>query len=82
MAMLFIDAKEASNPIIFVNDAFLDLTGYTRAQVLGQSFNFLMARAPIPTHWRALSCVCGPLRRRFRNFLSPSGNVAMGPIQA
>lgn len=44
MAMLFTDAKERDNPIIFVNNAFLELTGYTREEVLGQSFNFLMAR--------------------------------------
>ncbi len=44
MAMLFTDPKELGNPIIFVNDAFLELTGYAREEVLGQSFNFLMAR--------------------------------------
>ena len=44
MAMLFTDAQQTDNPIIFVNDAFLDLTGYERDEVLGQSFNFLMAR--------------------------------------
>jgi len=43
MAMVFTDAKEPDNPIIFANDAFLDLTGYEREEVLGQSFNFLMA---------------------------------------
>ncbi|MBM7046972.1 MULTISPECIES: HWE histidine kinase domain-containing protein [Rhizobium] len=48
MAMVFTDAKEPDNPIIFVNDAFLDLTGYTRKEVLGQSFNFLMARGTDP----------------------------------
>lgn len=48
MAMVFTDAKEADNPIIFVNDAFLDLTGYAREEVLGQSFNFLMARGTDP----------------------------------
>ncbi|MGO4705319.1 HWE histidine kinase domain-containing protein [Microvirga sp. 2MCAF38] len=43
MAMVFTDAKVPDNPIIFANDAFLALTGYTREEVLGQSFNFLMA---------------------------------------
>ena len=44
MAMVFTDAKEPDYPIIFANDAFLLLTGYDRNEVLGQSFNFLMAR--------------------------------------
>ena len=44
MAMLFTDAKADGDPIIFANDAFLELTGYSRKEVLGQSFNFLMAR--------------------------------------
>ena len=43
MAMVFADACETDNPIIFANDAFLKLTGYTREEVLGQSFNFFMA---------------------------------------
>jgi len=43
MAILFADACETDNPIIFANDAFLELTGYTREEVLGQSFNFFMA---------------------------------------
>ena len=43
MAMVFTDAKEPGNPIIFANDAFLTLTGYAREEVLGQPFNFLMA---------------------------------------
>ena len=49
MAMVFTDAKESSNPIIFANDAFLNLSGYDRDEVLGQSFNFLMARGAEPT---------------------------------
>ena len=44
MPMVFTDAKEDGKPIIFANDSFLALTGCTREEVLGQSFNFLMAR--------------------------------------
>ena len=43
MAMVFTDATESDNPLIFANDAFLSLTGYDREEVLGKSFNFLMA---------------------------------------
>lgn len=43
MAMVFTDAKASDNPIIFANDSYLSLTGYDREEVLGQSFNFLMA---------------------------------------
>jgi PAS domain S-box-containing protein len=48
MAMVFTDAKEASHPLIFANDSFLFLTGYSREEVLGQSFDFLMARPTDP----------------------------------
>jgi PAS domain S-box-containing protein len=43
MAMVFTDAREADNPIIFANDSFLKLTGYNRDEVLAQSFNFILA---------------------------------------
>jgi PAS domain-containing protein len=45
MAMVFTDALEPGNPIIFANDAFLALTGYERLEVLGKGFNFLLAHA-------------------------------------
>jgi PAS domain S-box-containing protein len=45
MPMLFTDAKHPGNPIIFANDSFLVLTGYAREEVLGQDFNFLLARS-------------------------------------
>jgi PAS domain S-box-containing protein len=48
MAMVFTDAKEPGHPVIFANDAFLALTGYDRKEVLGHSFNFLMARGADP----------------------------------
>lgn len=43
MAMVFTDAKEADNPFIFANDSFLKLTGYDRDEMLGQSFEFILA---------------------------------------
>ena len=54
MPMVFMDAKEGGNPIIFANDSFLSLTGYERDEVLGHSFNFLMAQGADP---RALALV-------------------------
>jgi PAS domain S-box-containing protein len=48
MAMVFTDAKEFNHPLIFANDSFLSLAGYDRQQVLGQSFEFLMARPNDP----------------------------------
>ena len=48
MAMVFTDAKEPEDPIIFANASFLSLTGYERAEVLGKSFNFLMGRGADP----------------------------------
>lgn len=43
MPMIFTDAREADNPIIFANDSFLKLTGYDRAELLAHPFNFLLA---------------------------------------
>lgn len=44
MAMVFTNAKKHGNPIVFANQAFLELTGWTRDEVLGVDFNCLMAR--------------------------------------
>jgi PAS domain S-box-containing protein len=52
MAMVFTDATERGNPIIFANDSFLALTGYTREEVLGQEFNFMLAHAADLRRWR------------------------------
>ena len=43
MAMLFADAKEDDNPIVFANDSFLSMTGCDREEVLGKRFSFLVA---------------------------------------
>jgi len=48
MPMVFTDAKEPGNPIIFANDAFLSLTGYDREEVLGKCFNALISHGIDP----------------------------------
>ena len=48
MPMVFMDGKAPDAPIIFANDSFLALTGYGRDEVLGHSFNFLMAQGTDP----------------------------------
>ena len=48
MPMVFTNAGEARNRIIFANDSFLRLTGYAREEVLGQGFDFLLRRDTDP----------------------------------
>ena len=49
MPMLFTDAREPRHPIIFANDSFLTLTGFSREDVIGQDFNYLLAPGAEPT---------------------------------
>ncbi|WP_409564858.1 PAS domain-containing protein [Methylobacterium sp. J-026] len=41
MPMIITDPRQHDNPIVFVNDAFLKLTGYTRLDVTGRNCRFL-----------------------------------------
>ena len=41
MPMIITDPRQRDNPIVFVNDAFLTLTGYTREETLGRNCRFL-----------------------------------------
>lgn len=41
MSMIITDPRRTDNPIVFVNDAFLRLTGYAREDVLGKNCRFL-----------------------------------------
>lgn len=41
LAMIVTDADQADNPIIYANDAFLQLTGYRREEVIGRNCRFL-----------------------------------------
>ena len=41
MAMIVTDPRQTDNPIVFVNDAFLKLSGYGRDEIMGQNCRFL-----------------------------------------
>lgn len=41
MPMVVTDPRQPDNPIVFTNGAFLDLTGYTRDEVIGRNCRFL-----------------------------------------
>ena len=62
MPMVFTDAKTAGHPIIFVNEAFLKLTGYEEHEVLAQGFDFLMERSTDPEALREMQAAFGGAR--------------------
>ena len=41
MPMIVTDPRQYDNPIVFANDAFLNLTGYSRLEVTGRNCRFL-----------------------------------------
>ncbi|WP_270935462.1 ATP-binding protein [Falsiroseomonas oryzae] len=41
MAMVLTDARRPDHPIVFANQAFLDLTGYAEAEVVGRNCRFM-----------------------------------------
>lgn len=59
MAMVFTDAKEPENRIVYANNAFLKLTGWNRDDVLGEGFNSLMARGASPEALKEIESAVG-----------------------
>jgi PAS domain S-box-containing protein len=55
MPMVFTNAKEPNNPIIFANDSILALTGYSRDEMLAQSLDFLAASSSDPEAMAAIN---------------------------
>jgi PAS domain S-box-containing protein len=41
MPMIITDPRQQDNPVVFTNDAFCRLTGYTRQEILGRNCRFL-----------------------------------------
>ena len=48
MPMLVSDPRKPDNPIVFVNDAFLKLTGYERDECIGRNCRFLQGEGTDP----------------------------------
>jgi PAS domain S-box-containing protein len=44
------DAEQADNPLIYVNDAFVEITGYEREEALGRNCRFLQGENTDPEH--------------------------------
>ncbi len=60
MAMIVTDPRQHDNPIVFANDAFLKLTGYTRLEVTGRNCRFLQGPE---TDMEAVDRIRGALAR-------------------
>jgi PAS domain S-box-containing protein len=50
MAMVVTDARAADQPILFVNDAFTRLTGYTAEDAIGRNCRFMQGEGTRPEH--------------------------------
>lgn len=48
MPMLITDPNQSDNPIIFANDAFLSLTGYSHGEIVGHNCRFLQGAQTDP----------------------------------
>ena len=51
IASVVTDARQPDNPIVAVNDAFLQLTGYEADEVIGRNCRFLAGPKTAPAAW-------------------------------
>lgn len=55
LPMLISDARAPHNPLIFANDAFLKMTGYSREEILGRSCAFMQGPETDPATVREIN---------------------------
>jgi PAS domain S-box-containing protein len=61
MAMLITDPRRPDNPVVFANESFLRLTGYSRDEVMGRNCRFLQGPDTDPA---AVKAIRAALKRR------------------
>lgn len=66
MPMVITDARHHDNPIIFANQAFLDLTGYDRDEVIGRNCRFLQGPDSDPEVPKAIGAALRSPQGAFR----------------
>jgi PAS domain S-box-containing protein len=87
MPMILADPRQDDTPIVFANNAFLDLTGYEEGEVLGRNCRFLQGARTDPDHVRQLREAVAESRAtaleilNYRRDGTPFWNaVFMGPV--
>lgn len=55
MPMVVTDPRQADNPIVLANQAFLDLTGFGAEEVIGKNCRFLQGKGTAPSDMATLS---------------------------
>jgi PAS domain S-box-containing protein len=56
MPIVVTDARQADHPIVLANQAFLDLTGYSAAEIVGENCRFLQGAETSPATVAELRC--------------------------
>lgn len=87
MPIILADPRQDDTPIVFANNAFLDLTGYEEGEVLGRNCRFLQGAGTDPDHVRQLREAVGEGRAtaleilNYRRDGTPFWNaVFLGPV--